>query len=72
LLLRRLVGGAGLGNPTADEVGLADDLGRSDGGLIGIGGERSARVVGVVAWWPIDGVTTGKSRRAVGAAVRRR
>jgi len=48
-LLRRLVRGAGLGNATGDEVGLADGLDNSDGGLIGIGGERSARVVGVVA-----------------------
>ena len=72
LLLRWLVRDTDLGVLGGDRGELADIVGGLDGTLIGIGGDRGARVIGVAVSWRIESVATDKSRRAGGDAVRRR
>jgi len=72
LLLRWLVRDTDLGVLGCDRGELVDSVDGLDGTLIGIGGDRGARVIGVVVSWRIESVATDMSRRVGCDAVRRR
>lgn len=72
LLLRWLVRDTDRGVLGWDRGELVDSVDGLDGTLIGIGGDRGARVIGVVVSWRIETVATDMSGRVDGDAVRRR